>query len=1046
MAALLLATPLLATDYYFSPTGNDTTGNGTLGNPYATTAKASQLDLAPGDRVLFEGGKTFKLMDAATVTSGELLTNPGFENGLASWSPWAAGDATVVSSPVKSGASAVKLVGTAGSYPGMFQQIPTTGLNPGDILVMSCWVRMTAENGQPNTTTIAAGIKASLGGVLQTQFFGDANAKRTTLLGGWVKITGAIMLPEQFDNLEVWCYHDGGMEVVFDDFSVQRIAGGGPLVLVGDDDGAANNRVIVGSYGTGRATLDAGLLPAIQIEASYLEIRDLNLVGQYSDDFGTQHGISALGRLGSQLTDLTLRDIDITGFGGNGVRIDNAPGGTGPNHNGYTGVLVERVNVANNRNDGIYVDGWFENTNGPYAHFDLVIRGCRATGNVGFEGRHSGSGILVGDSQNVLIEHCYAYGNGAGFLNPGKGGPIGIWAWDSDNVVIQFCESAGNISSGIDGGGFDLDGGCTDSVIQYCYSHDNEGSGFCYAHFSGSAPTKNNAIRYSISVNDGTTAATQGAINFWGAVQNSTVHNLLVIGGANSSPLMVRESNGSGNKVFNNIFIALNANKRVFSSAASTDITYRNNLFWNIDGSAPRFNVAGTVRTGVAAFEAALPAATNNLEANPLLQGPLSSTAPSLNGATELLPLLQEYALQTGSPAIDAGLDPQAVYGLNPGAQDYQGAVIPAGTTYDVGAMESSGLLTNGHLESVLTPWSDWGNTSRQTGSAHWGTGALRTGTGAGGAGNTVTTALVPGASYRLTAWARRTTTDAAYVGVTLKNGGVTLVNEQLTVASTAYQQYVLEFTAPAQFDNAYVWTWKDAGTGYLWADDFHLVKLSAPLAPPLPAALSRWNFESNANDTATGGASANTATLVNGAGYSTTQKAVGTASLTLDAATKQHASVANHADLNPTSAITVAAWIRPADLVNWRRVLQKGANGAQYRIETNATGGGKFCLKVGATSHELVIPNGTFTIGAWKHVVGTYDGATIRCYVDGVSVGTPISATGAIATTTSPLLVGARIANDTVTTTYWNGQVDDVRIYGVALTSAEVSTLFSGN
>ena len=55
-----------------------------------------------------------------------------------------------------------------------------------------------------------------------------------------------------------------------------------------------------------------------------------------------------------------------------------------------------------------------------------------------------------------------------------------------------------------DGGGFDLDGGVTRSVVQRCYSHDNDGPGFLVWNYEG-APhdLADNVIRYKLSVNDG---------------------------------------------------------------------------------------------------------------------------------------------------------------------------------------------------------------------------------------------------------------------------------------------------------------------------------------------------------------------------------------------------------------------------------------------------------------------------------------------------------------------------------------------------------------
>ncbi|MGC3974336.1 MAG: hypothetical protein QM771_08160 [Nitrospira sp.] len=72
---------------------------------------------------------------------------------------------------------------------------------------------------------------------------------------------------------------------------------------------------------------------------------------------------------------------------------------------------------------------------------------------------HSGSGIILGNVDSGVIEWSKAYENG----RLGNAG-VGIWTYDSTKVAIQHNESFANHTSGdADGGGFDLDGGVTDS-------------------------------------------------------------------------------------------------------------------------------------------------------------------------------------------------------------------------------------------------------------------------------------------------------------------------------------------------------------------------------------------------------------------------------------------------------------------------------------------------------------------------------------------------------------------------------------------------------
>ena len=65
-----------------------------------------------------------------------------------------------------------------------------------------------------------------------------------------------------------------------------------------------------------------------------------------------------------------------------------------------------------------------------------------------------------------------------------------------------------------------------------------------------------------------------------------------------------------------------------------------------------------------------------------------------------------------------------------------------------------------------------------------------------------------------------------------------------------------------------------------------------------------------------------------------------------------------------------------------------------------------------------------------------TYDGANVRLYVNGTLVATTPK-TGAITTSTNPLQIGG----DSLYSQYFNGLIDEVRVYNTALTAAQIQT-----
>lgn len=81
------------------------------------------------------------------------------------------------------------------------------------------------------------------------------------------------------------------------------------------------------------------------------------------------------------------------------------------------------------------------------------------------------------------------------------------------------------------------------------------------------------------------------------------------------------------------------------------------------------------------------------------------------------------------------------------------------------------------------------------------------------------------------------------------------------------------------------------------------------------------------------------------------------------------------------------------------------------------------------------------FSTGQWYHVACTYDGSNIRAYVNGSNVQT-WSQTGSVITdTNSPLLIGW----SGYSTEYFNGSIDDVRLYNRALSQTDLTTIYNG-
>ena len=144
----------------------------------------------------------------------------------------------------------------------------------------------------------------------------------------------------------------------------------------------------------------------------------------------------------------------------------------------------------------------------------------------------------------------------------------------------------------------------------------------------------------------------------------------------------------------------------------------------------------------------------------------------------------------------------------------------------------------------------------------------------------------------------------------------------------------------------------------------------------------------------------------------------------------------ANSLDL---TRFTISAWVKPASTQSgWRTVaLKEKTNGLAYALYANGVSPSAPAVWIDAGS-EVGTGTGASALpaGVWSYVTGTYDGSALRLYVDGVLKATR-NTTGTIAATTGPL----RIGGNAVWTEWFNGALDEIRIYNRALSAAEINT-----
>ena len=143
----------------------------------------------------------------------------------------------------------------------------------------------------------------------------------------------------------------------------------------------------------------------------------------------------------------------------------------------------------------------------------------------------------------------------------------------------------------------------------------------------------------------------------------------------------------------------------------------------------------------------------------------------------------------------------------------------------------------------------------------------------------------------------------------------------------------------------------------------------------------------------------------------------------------------------------TLAAWVRYTGVQNdqtlgrWEVLEKAGAYWMNVRTNGLVRVGG-FYGGCANASWQFFDSTRALPVNRWKHVATTYDGTWLRIYIDGRAAGAK-RISGRTCVSTEPLAIGAK-NNPTkgLLEAFWDGRLDEVRIYDRALTVTEVAQL----
>ncbi|HUV66196.1 MAG TPA: LamG domain-containing protein, partial [Sedimentisphaerales bacterium] len=234
--------------------------------------------------------------------------------------------------------------------------------------------------------------------------------------------------------------------------------------------------------------------------------------------------------------------------------------------------------------------------------------------------------------------------------------------------------------------------------------------------------------------------------------------------------------------------------------------------------------------------------------------------------------------------------------------------------------------------------------------------------------------------------------------------------------------------------------TGASGGTGKVLIDDIRLYRVATPIPKPADPAstglVAYYAMDNNAED---GSGNGNHGTLQGAPQW--VEGLIGKA-LQFNGGT-DYVEVADAPGLDIINTITIAAWIKANTFGNWRGFVVKGLETAPYAMQMWGDGslrfGWNYGSPPGAVGNGLVNSNGKMPLGEWAHLAVTYDGSTLSFYINGGLDTQETDVSLVFGTNDEPLILGCDFPGGDE---YFDGAMDDVRVYNRALSPSEVMFL----
>ncbi len=265
-------------------------------------------------------------------------------------------------------------------------------------------------------------------------------------------------------------------------------------------------------------------------------------------------------------------------------------------------------------------------------------------------------------------------------------------------------------------------------------------------------------------------------------------------------------------------------------------------------------------------------------------------------------------------------------------------------------------------------------------------------------------------------------------------------------VGVTGYSRYQNGTLVSSGTGTSFSFTGLACGTSYTLAVDAYdaagnrstrpSISASTLACPTSTGPVAAYSFDTATGTTLADNSGGGNAGSISGATWTSAGKSGG--ALAFDGVNDM-VTVADKASLDLSTGMTLEAWVRPSANSTWRTVVTKETSGnLTYGLFSNSdVPQPSAIVSIGSSPiQDITRGPSEVSMSSWTHLAATYDGAVLRLYLDGTEVSTA-NVTGAMANSAGPLQIGG----NNIWAEWFQGQIDDLRVYNRALTPSQLQT-----